>query len=231
MPFPDLDSGGYELDAWRDGNRAVACMTSPICRDTGMQITRTLCVTDGSETWVVTHRLFNTGSQPASWAPWGVTMVRRPGAVYLPRNPSSPYPDGVKEFANEGDSRVVQGLVVERLGGLAAVRCDSTRKFKFGVDAGEGWMLGVMDVGKLGPVGCLKRVEPFPDRPYGHGCVSEVFNSDRHAYFEMEIHGPLVTLGSGEAYEIDEHQAVFDMPRWPASEEEVRAYVDSRQPA
>lgn len=231
VPFPDLDSGGYDWDGWRDGNRAVARMTSPICRDTGMQITRTLRVTDAGENWVVTHRLVNAGAQPASWAPWGVTMVRRPGVVYLPCNPSSPYRNGVKVFADEGESSAVQGVVVERLGGVAAVRCDDARKFKFGVDAGEGWMLGVMNVGGAVPAGYLKRVEPFPGRPYGHGCVAEVFNSDWHPYLEMEIHGPVVTLGPSEAYEVDEHQAVFDVPRHPTSEQEVRAYVDSRQPA
>lgn len=231
VPFPDLDSGTYDLELWPDGDQAAARMTSPVCRDTGIQITRTLRIADGAESWLVTHRLFNAGLQPATWAAWGVTMVPRPGAVYLPCSPSSPHPGGVKVFTDEGDSSALQGQVVERLGGLAVVRCDGDRKYKFGVDAGEGWMLGVADAGPAGLAGYLKRVEAFPGRAYGHGCVAEVFNSDRHPYFEMEIHGPLVTLEPGETFDIEEHQAVFDVSRWPTSEEEVRAHIATRPPA
>jgi hypothetical protein len=43
VPFLDLDSGSYETVAEQDGSQRVTVrMISPICRETGMQITRTL---------------------------------------------------------------------------------------------------------------------------------------------------------------------------------------------
>lgn len=54
VPFPDLDSGDCELELWPDGHHAMARMTSPVCRETGMQVTRTLRIADGTENWVVT---------------------------------------------------------------------------------------------------------------------------------------------------------------------------------
>ena len=92
---------------------------------------------------------------------------------------------GHKVFTDEGDPSAVAGLVIERLGGVAVVQCDGDRKCKLGVDAGEGWMLDIANAGPAGLAGYLKRVEAFPGRAYGHGCVAEVFNSDRHPYFGM----------------------------------------------
>lgn len=227
VPFPDLDSGGYELRVDRsDGSEIVATMTSRVCRETGMQITRTLHVSAGGTAWTVRHRLLNTSSRPATWAPWDVTMLRRPGVIYLPRNPSSPFPQGVKTFADEGESAAVRASVVTFLDSLAVVRCDGARKFKFGVDASEGWMLVIIELDGLGLVGYGKRVVAYPGCEYAHGCLAEVFNSDRFPYFEMEIHGPLVTLGSGQAVELTEHQSLVAVQQRPASQHEVRRYVD-----
>ena len=87
-------------------------------------------------------------------------------------------------------------------------------------------MLAVLEVAGLGLVGYRKQVPMYPDKPYGHGCVAEVYNSDRYPYFEMEIHGPVVSLKPGEGFELEERQAVFDLSRWPQSEDEVRQYLD-----
>ncbi|MEE9152982.1 MAG: hypothetical protein V3U42_02740, partial [candidate division NC10 bacterium] len=101
------------------------------------------------------------------------------------------------------------------------------KAFKFGVDAKEGWMLAILNVAGIGLVGYRKQVPVYRDKPYGHGCIAEVYNSDRYSYFEMEIHGPVVSLRPGESFEIEERQILFDLPHWPQSEEEVRALIGS----
>ncbi len=227
VPFLDLDSGPYDLCVDRDEPEAVVVrMTSRACRETGIQITRTVTVASGTPAWVVTHRLLNTASMETHWGAWDVAMVLKPGRVYLPRHATSRYPDGVKTFAEEGESDHVRDKVVEELGSLAVIRCDEPTAFKYGVDAQEGWMLGVLEVSGLGLVAYRKQVSVYGDKPYGHGCIAEVYNSDRYPYFEMEIHGPVVSLGSGESFELKERQALCDLSRWPQSEDEVRQYLD-----
>ena len=226
VPFLDLDSGPYDVTVEHGGpDAAVIRMTSQVCRETGVQITRTLTVSSGTHDWIVTHRLLNASSTEVQWGVWDVSMVLKPGKVYLPRRASSQYPDGVKTFAEEGESVQVRDKVVDELGNLAVIHCSDARAFKFGVDAKEGWMLGVLDVAGLGLVGYRKQVSVYGDQLYGHGCVAEVYNSDRYPYFEMEIHGPVISLRPGETFELEERQALFDMSQWPQGEEEVRQHL------
>jgi hypothetical protein len=227
VPFLDLDSGPYDLTVEHDGpDVAVVRMTSRVCRETGVQITRTVTVSSGTNEWIVTHRLLNPVSTEVQWGLWDVNMVLKPGNAYLPRGAASRYPNGVKTFAEEGESVQVRNKVVSDLGNLAVIRCGEPTAFKFGVDASEGWMLGVLEVAGLGLVGYRKQVPVHRGEVYGHGCIAEVYNSDRYAYFEMEILGPVVSLKPGESFELEERQALFDLSRWPQSEDEVRRYVD-----
>jgi len=226
VPFLDLDSGPYDLIVEHTGpEAAVVRMTSQVCRETGVQITRTVTISSGSQAWIVTHQLRNRSSHETRWGLWDVSMVYKPGRVYLPRDGSSRHPKGVKTFEEEGESIQVRDKVVHELGSLAVIDCIDTTAFKFGVDAQEGWMLGILEVAGLGLVGHRKQVPVHRDKPYGHGCAAEVYNSDRYPYFEMEIHGPVISLGPGEVFELEERQALFDVPRWPQSEDEVRQYL------
>lgn len=228
VPFLDLDSGPYELSVIRsDRDGVIVRMTSKVCRETDLQITRTVTMSSQSQEWIVTHQLLNRSSLDVHWGVWDVAMVLRPGKVYLPRNPASPYPNGVKTFEEEGESIQVRDKVVDDIGSLAVIECVDTKAFKFGVDAEEGWMLGILDVSGVGLVGYRKQVPVYRDKPYGHGCITEAYNSDRYPYFEMEIHGPVVSLRPGETFELEERQALFDLPHWPQSEEEVRAVIGS----
>lgn len=144
----------------------------------------------------------------------------------LPSAPeTSPYPGGVKTFVEEGRSTELRGIVLTELGSLAVIDCEESGKFKFGADSVDGWMLGVIEVHGLGLVGYRKQVPAYLDQPYGHGCIAEVYNSDRYPYFEMEIHGPVFPLRPGESIELEERQVVFDLSRWPNSEDEVRQYL------
>ncbi len=234
LPFLDLDSGRYTLQVEQAGPEGVVVrMTSPVCRETGVQITRTITVAAGSTEWTVAHQIHNATSTDVEWGIWDVAMVVRPGRVYLPRHRSSSFPQGVKTFSEEGESTLMRNSVVNELGSLAVITCEHARKFKFGVDgqsqaAGskeKGWMLGVLDVAGVGLVGYRKRVPVYEGQQYGHDCLAEVFNSDVYPYFEMEIHGPLVRLKPGQSFQLEEQQALCELVDWPETEEEVVALV------
>jgi hypothetical protein len=226
VPFLDLDSGPYELSFDRSTpDRAKATMTSAVCRETGVRVERTVVLPAFAEGWSVIHRITNASGEDVEWAIWDVSMVRQPGRVYLPTDPSSQHPKGVKTFASEGESSQLRDAVVNHLGDIAVVECRRPHAYKFGVDSDEGWILGLLDVEGVGLVGYRKEVPTWAATPYGHGCVAEVYNSDRYPYLEMEIHGPMVRLKPGESFQIEESQAVFEVPRWPTSEAEVRSLV------
>ncbi len=226
VPFLDLDSGPYDLAVEDESAECVRVgMTSRRCRETGVQIGRTVEVQAERPGWTVTHSLLNASSDEVEWAPWDVAMLLRPGRVYLPRGSSSSYRDGVKTFESEGDSVSVRPRMVTELGELAVIDCTGEVEFKFGVDASEGWMLGISET-PAGLVGYLKSVPVFRGRPYGHGCLSEVYNSHRFPYFEMEVHGPVTRLQPGERFELVESQRLFDVAAWPTSEAQVRALLD-----
>lgn len=227
VPFLDLDSGPYDLAVEHERAESVRVrMTSRRCRETGVQISRTVEVRAERPGWTVTHALLNASADEVEWAPWDVAMLLRPGKVYLPRNDASSHRDGVKTFESEGDSVSARPRVVSELGRLAVVDCTGEVEFKFGVDASEGWMLGIIEANDGRLVGYLKSVPVFDGRSYGHGCLSEVYNSHRFRYFEMEVHGPVTLLQPGEPFELVETQRLFAVPAWPTSEAQVRALLD-----
>lgn len=225
VPFLDLDSGPYELSIDAEGPElARARMTSRVCRETRIRITRTVELSAAAPGWTVEHRLENASRKTAEWESWSVAMVCKPGRVYLPRRPDSAFPDGIKTYANEGESVKVRASVVSFLEGLAVVACQGSRHFKFGSDSLEGWILGIVET-PSGLTGYRKYVPTFPERTYAHASVIEVYNSPAHPYFEMEIHGPLATLSPGESFTLREQQAFFDVAEWPRGEGEVRALL------
>lgn len=212
-PFLDLDSGTYEMNVEAAAAGAAAVrLTSPVCRESGMQIERHISVQPGEAGWRVTHVLRNCSSGSVAWAPWIVAMYRRPAQVFLPTRPGSAYPDGVKTYPEEGESSAIRGEVVSRAGELARIDCTGDRRFKFGTDAELGMGFAVLDTPGGGRVGIRKQVPTFHPRPYAHGCVVEVFNSEQYPYFELELHGPLVNLAPGERFELEETVRLEDVP-------------------
>ncbi len=204
-PFLDLDSGAYEVavDTARRGSVEVR-LVSPVCRESGVQIERRIRVEPGKSGWRCTHVLHNRSSRTVAWAPWIVAMFRRPAQVYLPTLTDSAYPDGVKTYAEEGESVALRPEVVKRVGNGVRVDCSGNRRFKFGTDATEGSALAVIDVPGHGRVAIRKSVPTYPQRAYAHGCVAEVFNSEQYPYFELEMHGPVVELAPGEQFSLEE---------------------------
>lgn len=230
VPFIDLDSGAYELSI--DEDRTTATMASPVCRETGVQIERALTLGIRPGTWRVSHTLRNRGAAVVAWAPWIVAMILRPATVFLPTRAASRYSRGVRTFANEGDSTRVRDRVLSFSDDIAMFSCREPLKFKYGSDANSGWVLAVIETGQGRLLGFRKSIPTFHPQRYGHGCVAEVFNSSDFDYFEMELHGPVVTLRPGESFTLVEHAALFDVDAVPLDAPSVRQClgqcVDSR---
>jgi hypothetical protein len=200
-------------------------MRSPVCGETGIQITRLVETASGVQEWGVTHGIKNCSLKDIHFGIWAGTMVLRPGKVYFPRWKKSPFPLGIKTFDEIKGSIEVRNRVVNAMGKLGIIDCGDPDAFKFGADGQEGWMLGILEIPNLGLVGFRKQFPVFSDWGYGHDCITEVFNSDQYPYFEMTIHGPLISLKPGERFELQERQALFDVLQWPRREVDVREMV------
>ena len=222
-PFFDLDSGPYRLTVEKESPELLEVhMTSRICRETGIQITRKISLSEKRPGWMVSHHIHNHSEKPVEWGIWDVSMLLKPGKVYLPRNPKSQFPSGLKTFTEEGDSEKARLKVFEEMGSLARIDCTEPTAFKFGSDSDEGWMLGIVEGPSMGLVGFKKEVDVAPHQNYGHACVAEVYNSNRYPYFEMETHGPVTRLKPGESFGLQETYTLMDVPYWPKTEKDVR---------
>jgi hypothetical protein len=215
VPFVDLDSGAYELRL--DRTTGAATMTSPACRETGVEIERRLELGDRVGTWRITHTLRNRSDRVVSWAPWDVDMMLRPATVFLPTRTASPYPKGVRTFDNEGVSTTVRDEVVRFLDDIAVISCRRPVRFKYGVDAEPGRLLAVLEAGDRGLVGYRKSVPTYYPRPYGNGCALEVFNAPALPYLELELHGPLASLQPGESFSVHTDAVLFDLDALPST--------------
>jgi hypothetical protein len=226
LPFLDLDSGEYTIDiARRDPDGAHVTLRSPACRELGVRLSRTVRVPAAGDWFEVEHVLENASPVPVTRGLWDVHQIRGPGIAYVPRRRAgSAFRDGVKAYPAEGHSEGARADIVRLMDGVAAIDCRVPRWFKFGVDAEEGWALGVVETAS-GLVGYVKEVPVVGGAAYGHGCVVEVYDCPHHPYFELEAHGPVTTLPPGAATTLVERRRVLDVAAWPSSEREVRSLV------
>ncbi|MBE9028711.1 hypothetical protein IQ266_02925 [filamentous cyanobacterium LEGE 11480] len=223
LPFIDLDSGAYEFVVLEQSPAQITVqMISPICRETGIQITRTLHVGTIDQGWSVIHKIENCTDQSVEWGIWGNSMMRRPATVFLPIRADSSFPQGVKTFESEGEAIGARSQVVEPLDGFAAIRCEAPLKFKYGVDSDEGLILAVFPDQDNQYVAHLKQFLTFHPQPYGHGCVAEVFNAEAYDYLELEIHGPVQRLQPQESVELLEENRLINLSTMPTTATEVQ---------
>lgn len=210
LPFLDLDSGPYEARIVEGGpRRVVIAMTSPVCRESGMRLTRTVAVGGGEPGWSLTHRMHNCSPVEAEWALWDVMQIRQPALVEMPLSARSKHPDGIKVFAEEGEALEARDEVIALRGRVARIDCGLPRKFKYGTDAQAGWLRAVIET-EGGSALLHKTFPAFPRARFAHDCSAEVFNSAEFSYCELELHGPLVRLAPGESFEMTERAAVAD---------------------
>ena len=188
-PPVDLDAGTYTCQEQED-----ACvMTSPVCRETGLQIIRRIAFlsggVDGDIALVETLR--NMSDRPAGRSVWNVTQVQKPFDVYLPV-----VPGGLRSYHHDNASLPDPGFCPEEKDGWARIPCRHDVCFKFGGILREGHAV-VMKETPRGTVVFTRLFEIAPGAPYAHQSMAEVFNSPRYPYGEMEVHAPLALIPPG----------------------------------
>ena len=199
IPFLDLDSGSYDVEVEESSEGAVVRLTSPVCRETGMKLTREISLL-GNGRVNIEQGMINQSNQVASWGLWDVTQVRGPGMAVLPVADSSRFQGGLKAYAGEGRSPKVLDQFVKLSEGLANVTCQEVEPFKYGTDSMEGWILGLLDVREQNWLAFLKLYDPVPHATYPHETTAEVYDSGSYPYFELEVHSPQMTLMPGDVY-------------------------------
>lgn len=226
VPFLDLDSGSYETAILEhSADRLSIRMTSPVCRETEVQVTRFVNLDAAENSWAVTHRIRNFSNHTIRWGIWGNSMVRRPATVFLPIRSDSNFPNGVKTFDKEGDAISARSKMISELDDYAVVHCSEPIKFKYGVDSEQGAMLAVLPLDEAKLLGYAKQFPTYHPEPYGHGCVTEVFSAEKYPYLELEIHGPVRVLDPGEYFELTEVNRLVELDAVPNTAADVKAIL------
>jgi hypothetical protein len=203
VPPVDLDEGAYSVATLVvDGKLQHVTLTSPVCRATGLEVTRVVAIRPDERALTVGVRLANRGAAgPVEAGIWEVLQLRRPVEAHLPVDRTAfPEERGLHAVEGEGDSRAARAtnarLIDDAAGRRAEVRCFGSLRFKLGArtPANRGWIRATM--GQRGRAVKLRFEAPAGAR-YAHGANAEVFNSGEQDYCEIEAHAPLAVLEPG----------------------------------
>ena len=223
LPFLDLDSGSYDVAVQAGPQGCTVCMTSPVCRETGMQLTRRVSMFEGGS--VVVHQaMTNRSSEYVRWGLWDVTQVKGPGLAVLPVAERSQFKGGVKAYTSEGRSPEVMNLYVGVSGGLAIVTCSEIEPIKYGTDSTEGWIAGLLDRQPDHWLAYYKVFEPKRGARYPHKVTGEVYDSGTYPYFELEVHSPLIPLAPRETYAYSETWTLEWLPKFVRTQD-LRGWI------
>lgn len=184
-PPLDLDSGAYEARV----EGAAVLLTSPLCRETGVRITRRIEVRPGGAI-ALEETIRNEGAAPAERGVWNVTQVGQPFDVFLPVPP-----EGLRTYEEEGSEAVVRRLVRAE-GRWTRIACDAAVRFKVGATPAEGLVVALRRDG-AGTLALVRRFEVRPGARYAHGASVEVFHQSFHPYLEIEAHAPFAPIPPG----------------------------------
>ncbi|MBD2867208.1 DUF4380 domain-containing protein [Paenibacillus arenilitoris] len=191
-PYADLDHGEYELRTEREGDAVRLVLTSPVCRETRLQIIRTITCADDDPRMEIEQRLVNHGTAAVTKGLWQVTMLNRDGIVDVPDG------EGVKAERPVPMLRAENAPAAREAGGWRLKLGDNTLfKLGFMTDAGQ------TAARHTGPDGerytLVKTFDVAADRAYPHHTVVEVYNAEEYPYYELEVHSPAYTLQPGES--------------------------------
>ena len=222
LPFLDLDSGSYRVSVEQKASVASVRLTSPVCRETGIELARTVSISTGGRI-AVEQAMTNRSSGDVLWGLWDVTQVGGPGLAVLPVAEQSRFPHGVKAYSGEGRSQEVVNQYLRVDSGLATIRCNEIEPFKYGTDSMEGWIAGLLERSGDRWLAYLKTFQPIPG-DYPHEATVEVYDSGTLPYFELELHSPLQRLAPGETYSFSEKWSIDWFPK-AAGAEDVRVWA------
>jgi len=185
-PHPDLDSGPYE---WQVLSPSSVRMTSTVCSMSGLQIVRTVKLSEDAAGWTVLHELINRSQNDLFCGIWSVMMVRRPVSVRC-------------RMQAEADPTVLMGnpnAAITRVSDKVEVTCNCADEFKIGIHPSEP-LAEVCFPSKAGSLTMITEAASLSlPSFYAHGHALEIYNSGVYEYAEIEWHGPAKTLAPGDS--------------------------------
>jgi hypothetical protein len=180
-------------------------LTGRVEPGTGLVRSMSIELDDDAPSLRLRHELCNSSAMPIELAPWSITQLPLGGSVILPQAAARsghdvrpnrslvlwPYTSWADERLDLGDG----ALLVDAVAG---------GDLKIGYFNVAGW------VAYSGAAGVLvRRFEPAPGRPHPDlECNVETYCGAR--YVELEILGPLITLGERESTELSERWEIVD---------------------
>ncbi len=188
-PFLDLDCGTYTTTIEPSGAVALA---SPICRETGMRLSRRIDV-DSSGRLRVEERMTNEGSATARFGLWSVTQVMGGGVARFPVGP-------IGDLRDSGGTEPGADLYVA--GGVAAFACRHERPRKIGTAFAGGWIEAVVPSGDGAHVRFRKEyIGAGAGGELPHGCAVEIYDFGPGGLdaFEVELLTGVATLEPGSS--------------------------------
>lgn len=194
-PQRDLDSGSYRvLETWCDRESGGLELESPVCRQSGLQIRRRLCLQADAAGWTVEHTLINTTGAALSYGIWDVLMLRRPGLVEVTLAGVQAGLDAFREIAGKGELADLQRQGIVAAGdGKVIVQCRQAQQYKLGIAGATGEIQVRLNL----PQGRFQywRTAPVSAAAvYAHGHPVEIYNALDLPYFEVESHSPLTSI-------------------------------------
>lgn len=186
IPPLELDAGRYD---WKVAGEEII-MTSPVCRETGLQVTRRISLGFAGEI-CLQEELCNTTALPFVKGIWNVTQIRKPFDLLVPADLLD-----VRSYHYEDETLPSPGLSPQKEGSWVRIPSMGKVCHKFGAMLREGQAVVIKDT----PRGRIRWSRSFsidPSRPYAHSSMVEVFNSALFDYGECEIHSPLYQIPSG----------------------------------
>ena len=179
-PHPVLDSGCYELAIHSEN---AVSMTSPVCPQSGMLITRNIKLNDHRH-WTISHTVTNKGPLKKTVGLWSVLMTRAPASyLFRPTDAASPH----TVFGDPHDAYAC-------IDGIGQISCDTRHEFKVGAQPNSGFTAaripseqGIVWIATTG------RIEANTNN-YAHGHALEFYNSGHYEYGELEWHSAAIAL-------------------------------------
>lgn len=208
-PYLDLAIGDYDFEYEINNQQLEFRLLSPKCRETGMQLSRTIILSAGSDRVKVKQGMKNCSNQVKEYGLWDVTQLKGQAKVIFPVQSSQDI-KFLKE--SKSDTEVECKEVAGKL--LAVITCLGEEEFKLGTSFSEGWILTLVEEEDY-QLGYLKEFPVFSNPVFGHDCALEVFDTYKYDYLEVEVHGPMKKLKVGEETSFTEEWTTY---QWSKNE-------------
>ena len=187
IPPLELDAGQYDVVQHDD----ALIMTSPICRETGLQIIRNVRLVHQSI--YLTETIINQALTPRSCGVWNVSQIKRPCRFIVAAAPT-----GFRSYHHEDKTLPVVSEPIY-LDGSVVVDCQGDQMFKYGGMPLEGKVVTEIPTTDNRMISWIRTFAMDKTMPYAHRSAVEFFNSPDYPYAEAEVHAPQVCLKQGES--------------------------------